>query len=49
METPVTGSDDDQKLQAALGAFAKQIGWCESLGSPFTARGVSPTRLAVIG
>ena len=31
-------SDDDQSRQTVLGAFAKQIGWCESLGSPFTAR-----------
>src|SRR5271157_1068300 len=38
MEAPVIRSDDDQNLQAVLGAFAKQIGWCESLGSPFTAR-----------
>ena len=34
----MTCSNDDQNLQAVLGAFAKQIGWCESLGSPFTAR-----------
>jgi hypothetical protein len=33
----VNGLDNDQDRQAVLGAFAKQIGWCESLGSPFTA------------
>jgi hypothetical protein len=31
-------SHNDQGRQAVLDAFAKQIGWCESLGSPFTAR-----------
>ena len=31
-------SDDDRNRQAVLNAFAKQIGWCEGLGSPFTAR-----------
>lgn len=31
-------SDHDQDRQTILNAFAKQIGWCESLGSPFTAR-----------
>ena len=31
-------SDDDRNRQAVLDAFAKQIGWCEGLGSPFTAR-----------
>jgi hypothetical protein len=34
----VSPSDDDRDRQAVLSAFAKQIGWCESLGSPFTAR-----------
>jgi hypothetical protein len=34
----VNCSDDDHRRRAALGAFVKQIGWCESLGSPFTAR-----------
>jgi hypothetical protein len=34
----VSPSDDDRDRQAVLNAFAKQIGWCESLGSPFTAR-----------
>ncbi|HEY1781159.1 MAG TPA: DUF2332 family protein [Roseiarcus sp.] len=34
----MSGSDSDQVRQTVLGAFAKQIGWCESLGSPFTAR-----------
>jgi hypothetical protein len=28
----------DCEQQTVLGAFDKQIGWCESLGSPFTAR-----------
>ena len=31
-------SDNDQDRQTVLGALDKQIGWCESLGSPFTAR-----------
>lgn len=31
-------SDDGRNRQAVLNAFAKQIGWCEGLGSPFTAR-----------
>lgn len=30
--------EQDRDRQAVLGAFAKQIGWCESQGSPFTAR-----------
>ena len=30
--------DPNRNRQAVLGAFAKQIGWCESQGSPFTAR-----------
>jgi hypothetical protein len=34
----VSFSDNDQDRQPVLDAFAKQIGWCESLGSPFTAR-----------
>jgi hypothetical protein len=34
----VSPSDEDRNRQAVLDAFAKQIGWCESLGSPFTAR-----------
>ena len=34
----VNGPDDDGGGRAALDAFAKQIRWCESLGSPFTAR-----------
>jgi hypothetical protein len=34
----VSGSDSDQDRVAILAAFAKQIGWCESLGSPFTAQ-----------
>jgi hypothetical protein len=34
----VSSSDHDRDRQAVLDAFAKQIGWCESLGSPFTAR-----------
>jgi hypothetical protein len=38
MDSPVSPSDDDRDRQAVLSAFAKQIGWCESLGSPFTAR-----------
>jgi hypothetical protein len=33
----VSASGDEQDRQAVLDAFAKQIGWCESLGSPFTA------------
>src|ERR1700691_331439 len=31
-------SDHDQDRQTVLDAFDKQIGWCEKLGSPFTAR-----------
>jgi hypothetical protein len=31
-------NDRDQRRAAALAAFAKQVGWCESLGSPFTAQ-----------
>ena len=31
-------SDSDRNRQAVLNAFAKQTGWCEGLGSPFTAR-----------
>jgi hypothetical protein len=31
-------SDSDRIRQTVLDAFAKQIAWCESLGSPFTAR-----------
>ncbi len=31
-------SNQDQDRQSVLSAFAKQIAWCESLGSPFTAR-----------
>jgi hypothetical protein len=34
----VSPSDEDRNRQRVLDAFAKQIGWCESLGSPFTAR-----------
>jgi hypothetical protein len=34
----VSSSDNDQGRQPVLDAFTKQIGWCESLGSPFTAR-----------
>jgi hypothetical protein len=34
----VNDSRDDRNRQAVLDAFGKQIGWCESLGSPFTAR-----------
>jgi hypothetical protein len=34
----VTSSNHDRDRQAVLDAFAKQIGWCEGLGSPFTAR-----------
>ena len=30
-------SDDDQDRRAVLAGFAKQIKWCETLGSPFTA------------
>ena len=31
-------SDHDQDRQTVLDAFDKQIGWCEKLASPFTAR-----------
>lgn len=34
----MNGPQDDGGGRAALDAFAKQIRWCESLGSPFTAR-----------
>ena len=34
----MSSSDRDRDRQAVLEAFAKQIGWCGSLGSPFTAR-----------
>jgi hypothetical protein len=34
----VNCSDNDRDQQTVLDAFDKQIGWCESLGSPFTAR-----------
>jgi hypothetical protein len=34
----VSSSDPDRDRQAVLDAFAKQIGWCDGLGSPFTAR-----------
>jgi hypothetical protein len=34
----VSSSDHDRDRQPVLDAFDKQIGWCESLGSPFTAR-----------
>ena len=34
----MNGPEDDGGGRAALDAFAKQICWCESLGSPFTAR-----------
>jgi hypothetical protein len=34
----MSDSDNDPDRQTVLDAFAKQIGWCESLGSPFTAR-----------
>jgi hypothetical protein len=34
----VSSSDKYRDRQAVLDAFAKQIGWCENLGSPFTAR-----------
>jgi hypothetical protein len=34
----VSSSDNDRDRQAVLDAFAKQIGWCENQGSPFTAR-----------
>ena len=34
----MSSSDNDRDRQRVLDAFAKQIGWCESLGSPFTAR-----------
>jgi hypothetical protein len=37
-EARVARSEDDRNRQAVLNAFAKQIGWCEGLGSPFTAR-----------
>ena len=30
--------DHERKRQAVLAAFAKQVEWCEQLGSPFTAR-----------
>lgn len=32
------GLDCAQNRQAALAAFSKQVGWCEILGSPFTAQ-----------
>ena len=34
----MTGLDYTQNRQAALAAFSKQVGWCEILGSPFTAQ-----------
>ena len=34
----MSSSDHDRDRQPVLDAFDKQIGWCESLGSPFTAR-----------
>ena len=34
----MSSSDPDRDREAVLDAFAKQIGWCDSLGSPFTAR-----------
>jgi hypothetical protein len=37
-EALVARPNDDRNRRAVLDAFAKQIGWCESLGSPFTAR-----------
>jgi hypothetical protein len=38
MEAPVTELGQAEKRRAAIDAFSKQVGWCESLGSPFTAR-----------
>ena len=38
VEARVSLSNDEQNRQAVLGAFAKQVAWCESLGSLFTAR-----------
>jgi hypothetical protein len=38
VDAQVSSSDHARDRQAVLDAFAKQIGWCESLGSPFTAR-----------
>src|ERR1700722_10437943 len=37
-DQPAGGSGADRDRQPVLDAFDKQIGWCESLGSPFTAR-----------
>jgi hypothetical protein len=37
-DQPAGGSGADRDRQPVLDAFDKQIGWCESLGSPFTAQ-----------
>jgi hypothetical protein len=38
VDAQVSSSDHARDRQAVLDAFTKQIGWCEGLGSPFTAR-----------